>query len=186
MQFVPGPDFPTGGILVGPDSIRQLYETGVGSLLLRGRLVESPGTKGTKLIVIRDIPYGLTTTEIIEPLAVRAKGGEYAWMKDLRFHSPWERGLDITIEVRKGYDQRRLLEELVHRPPLQHQLDCKMAVSSSPETPTGLLALMREYLEHRRRILGLGASPHDRQILRGELEQWLKRSDVRRTQLSKS
>jgi DNA gyrase subunit A len=79
MQFLPGPDFPTGGIIVGKEGIREAYATGEGRFVLRGR-----ATIEDHKIVITEIPYQVRKTAIIEAIAEKAKEGEIEGISDLR------------------------------------------------------------------------------------------------------
>ena len=106
MHFVQGPDFPTGGIIVGRDSIQQAYSTGRGKLVVRGQ-AHIEEMKGNRFqIIITEIPYQVNKTSLIERIAELARGGRLDSISDLRDESD-RRGMSIVLELRRGANPNR-------------------------------------------------------------------------------
>jgi len=121
MKFIPGPDFPTGGEIIGKEAIRQLYETGMGSLRVQSKGKTEVSSKGVKVIAISELPFALKKMVLIEKLAEQVHSGEYPWILDIRDFSSRD-GIRIEIEVRRGYDEQKLFRELRQCQPLEHTI----------------------------------------------------------------
>ena len=106
MEFLPGPDFPTGGIIIGRESIRQAYSTGRGKLIVRGvaHIEEIKGGRYT--IVITEIPYQVNKTTLIERIADLVREGKIDGISDLRDESD-RRGMSIVIELKRSANPNR-------------------------------------------------------------------------------
>jgi DNA gyrase subunit A len=145
MQFLPGPDFPTGGIIVGKEGIREAYATGEGRFVLRGR-----ATIEDHKIVITEIPYQVRKTAIIEAIAEKAKEGEIEGISDLRDESDRE-GLRVVVELKKGTDPERVLAQLYKLTPLERTFSCHFLVidGGNPRT-LSLPQILRTFLVFRR------------------------------------
>jgi DNA gyrase subunit A len=153
MKYVPGPDFPTGGIICGTHGLRHAYETGRGQLTLRGRVAVEEGKNGRKTIVIGEIPYNLNKTNLIERIADLVKAETVTGISDVRDLSSRE-GMRIEIEVRKGEDADVILNQLYALTPLQETFSIIMIalVNGRPQT-LSLKALLQHYLEHRKEVI---------------------------------
>jgi DNA gyrase/topoisomerase IV subunit A len=183
MEFVLGPDFPTGGSILGDGSIKHLYETGQGTLVVRSVVTLETGVKGGSSIVIRQIPYGITKTRIIEDVAGRMKSGNLGGIKDIRDHSTND-DLLIEIEVRRGVNAQHLLQTLANESPLEHPIQFMMTASrTGSDRPIGLIKLMKAYLDHRREVLRLASGSRGDSVLTRDLKKWLEVPDKRRTQI---
>jgi len=101
IQFVPGPDFPTGGIIIGGDGIKSAYSTGRGRLVLRGMAHIEEIKGGRNAIVITEIPYQVNKTNLIERIADLVREGRIDGISDLRDESD-RRGMSIVIELKRG------------------------------------------------------------------------------------
>ncbi len=112
MKFVQGPDFPTGGVIVGRESILQAYSTGRGRLVVRGmaHIEEMKGNRNQ--IVITEIPYQVNKTTLIERIADLARGGKMDAISDLRDESD-RRGMSIVLELKRGAQAKQVLNQLV-------------------------------------------------------------------------
>jgi DNA gyrase subunit A len=111
MQFIQGPDFPTGGMVVGHESILQAYSTGRGRLVVRG-MAHIEEIKGNRFrIVITEIPYQVNKTNLIERIAELARQGKIDAISDLRDESD-RRGMSIVIELRRGAQPKQVLNQL--------------------------------------------------------------------------
>lgn len=151
LPLLPGPDFPTGGIIVGQEGIRAAYETGEGKLTVRARaFVED------ERIVITEIPYQVRKTTILESIAAKAKDGNIEGIVDLRDESDRE-GLRVVVELKRGVDGHRILPRLLKLTPLERTFACHFLVIqdgnprtlSLPEILTAFLAFRRATVRRR-------------------------------------
>lgn len=153
MKFVTGPDFPTGGIIVGRDNILQAYSTGRGRLVVRG-MAHIEEMKGNRYqIVITEIPYQINKTTLIERIAELAREGKLDAISDLRDESD-RRGMSIVIELRRGAQPKQVLNQLYKYTPLQSTFSVHLLALVNGEPR--LLSLKRAlqiYIEHRQEII---------------------------------
>ncbi len=153
MRFVQGPDFPTGGVIVGRDSIHQAYSTGRGKLVVRG-MAHIEEMKGNRFrIVITEIPYQVNKTTLIERIAELARGGKLDSISDLRDESD-RRGMSIVLELRRGAQPKQVLNQLYKFTPLQSTFSVHLLALVNGEPR--LLSLKRAlqiYIEHRIEII---------------------------------
>ncbi len=153
MKFVKGPDFPTGGMIVGHDSIQQAYSTGRGRLVVRG-MAHIEEIKGNRhRIVITEIPYQVNKTSLIERIAELAREGKLDAISDLRDESD-RRGMSIVIELRRGAQPKQVLNQLYKYTALQSTFSVHILalVGAQPK----LLSLKRAlqiYIEHRQEVI---------------------------------
>jgi DNA gyrase subunit A len=183
LEIVQGPDFPTGGTILKEDGLQDLYATGLASLTVRAHATTEPSLRGKKVIVTTELPYGANKTEVIEAIAVRVKSGEYGWISDIRDLSS-EKGMRLAIEVRRGYDETKLLKTLLTCPPLERRIEFKLIAGKDPGSrKVSFLDMMDAFIHHRRHSLGLRRGLQGKAALKKELEAWIATSDVRRTRI---
>jgi DNA gyrase subunit A len=153
MKFIPGPDFPTGGIIHGTAGLRGAYETGRGHISVRGRVEIEEGKNGKKTIAITEIPYNLNKTNLIERIAELVKEDAIGGISDVRDLSSRD-GMRIEIEIRKGEDVDVILNQLYAMTPLQETFSIIMIalVNGRPET-LPLKKVLHHYLEHRKEVI---------------------------------
>jgi DNA gyrase subunit A len=153
MKFVQGPDFPTGGIIVGRDTILQAYSTGRGRLVVRG-MAHIEEMKGNRYrIVITEIPYQINKTSLIERIAELVREGKMDAISDLRDESD-RRGMSIIIELRRGAQPKQVLNQLYKYTPLQSTFSVHLLALVGGEPR--LLSLKRAlqiYIEHRQDVI---------------------------------
>lgn len=153
MHYVQGPDFPTGGVIVGRDSVQQAYSTGRGRLVVRG-MAHIEEMKGNRYqIVITEIPYQVNKTSLIERIAELAREGKIDAISDLRDESD-RRGMSIVIELRRGAQPKLVLNQLYKYTPLQSTFSVHLLALVNGEPR--LLSLKRAlqiYIEHRQEII---------------------------------
>lgn len=153
MHFVQGPDFPTGGIIVGRESILQAYSTGRGRLVVRGE-AHIEEMKGNRYrIVITEIPYQVNKSALVERIAELAREGKMDAVSDLRDESD-RRGMSVVIELRRGANAKQVLNQLYKFTSLQttYSVHLLALVNNQPR----LLSLKRAlqlYIEHRQEII---------------------------------
>jgi DNA gyrase subunit A len=153
LNFVPGPDFPTGGVIVGSEGIIQAYSTGRGRIVLRGLAhIEEMGG-GRQRIVITEIPYLLNKSSLIERIAELAREGRLNDISDLRDESD-RRGMSIIIELRRGAQPGKVLNQLYKYTPLQSTFGVQMlALVEGEPRLLSLKRMLHVYIEHRRDVI---------------------------------
>jgi len=149
IQRVPGPDFPTGGIIVGDEGISHAYSTGKGRIVLRGLAhIEEMGTNRHR-IVITEIPYQLNKTSLIERIADLARSGKLDDISDLRDESD-RRGMSIVIELKRGAQPKKVLNQLYKYTPLQSTFGVQMlALVNNEPRMISLKKALELFIEHR-------------------------------------
>ncbi|KAF0109718.1 MAG: DNA gyrase subunit A [Chloroflexi bacterium] len=153
MQFVHGPDFPTGGVIVGRDSIQQAYSTGRGRLVVRGLAHIEEMKSNRYQIVITEIPFQVNKTSLIERIAELARGGKLDAVSDLRDESD-RRGMSIVIELRRGAQPNQVLNQLYKYTALQSTFSVHILALVNGEPR--LLSLKRGlqiFIEHRQEMI---------------------------------
>jgi DNA gyrase subunit A len=153
MEHLPGPDFPTGGIIVGREGIEHAYGTGKGRLVVRGmaHIEESKGNRHQ--IVITEIPYQVNKTSLIERIAELVRGDKIDMISDLRDESD-QRGMSIVIELKRGAQPKKVLNQLYKFTSLQSTFGVQMLALVDGEPR--LLPLKRAlqiFIEHRQTVI---------------------------------
>jgi DNA gyrase subunit A len=153
MEFVSGPDFPTGGVLVGQESIRQAYTTGSGRLTLRGTASIEETKNGRYAIIITEIPYQLGKSALIERIAELARSERIVGIADLRDESD-RRGMSIVIELRRGAQPQKVLNQLFKYTALQSTFGMRtLALVNGEPRILSLKRALQIYLEHRQEVI---------------------------------
>ena len=119
MKKIPGPDFPTGGIILGKNEIKNGYEKGRGSIKIRGEIEIEEGSRDRKLIIIKSVPYQVNKTVLIEKIALLIRDKKLEGIADLRDESNKE-GVRIVIELKKGVNQEIITNQLYKFSPLEN------------------------------------------------------------------
>ncbi len=153
MAVVHGPDFPTGGVIIGHDGIRQAYSTGRGKLTVRGVANIEETKAGRYIITITEIPYQVNKTGLIERIAELVREGRIDAISDMRDESD-QRGMSIVIELKRGAQPRKVLNQLYKFTPLQSTFSIHLLalVNNEPR----LLPLKRAlhvFIEHRQEVI---------------------------------
>jgi len=153
MKIVTGPDFPTGGLICGRQGIRSAYLTGRGSILIRARSHVESSKTGKKSLVFTEIPYGANPDNILRRSAELVKGGVIEGISDLRNESD-RNGTRLVVELRKGEDERVILNQLYKHTQLQDTFGVNniALVAGQPRT-LSLKDLLRCYIAHRKEVV---------------------------------
>jgi DNA gyrase subunit A len=154
LKAVPGPDFPSGGFIVGRQGIFQAYTTGRGAITLRARATVEENKKGDKQsIVITEIPYQINKARLIEKIAELAREKTIEGISDLRDESDRE-GMRIVIELRRGEVPDVVLNNLYKHTPLQTTFGIIMlAIAGGRPKVLGLLEVIESFVEFRREVV---------------------------------
>jgi DNA gyrase subunit A len=152
IKMVPGPDFPTGGIVMGRSGIAQAYSTGRGRLKLRARHhIEEKGSKDW--IIFTEIPYQVRKTAIIEKIVEVVRDGRITGISDVRDESD-RQGMRLVIELKKNEDPQVILNQLFQYTPLQTTVSIiNLAIDSGQPRTFTLKGLLESYLSHRREVI---------------------------------
>ncbi len=149
LKVLPGPDFPTGGIIMGRGGIRSAYETGHGKLTVRGVAeIEDVETKVPK-IIISELPFQVNKARLVEHIADLVKEKRIEGISDLRDESDKD-GMRIVIELRKGVLPRIILNQLYKHTSLESTFGViNLAISGGQPRTLGVRGLIDEFLRHR-------------------------------------
>ena len=153
MRFIPGPDLPTGGKIVGLDGIRDAYETGRGTFRMRATTrVETIGRR--KGIVVTELPYGIGTEKVVERIKVLVQGKKLQGIADLKDLTDRAHGLRLVIEVKNGFVPEALLEQLYRQTPMEDTFGINNValVDGQPRT-LGLKEMLTVFLDHRYEVV---------------------------------
>ncbi|MBP7964933.1 MAG: DNA gyrase subunit A [Caldilineaceae bacterium] len=118
MTFMKGPDFPTGGLILGSEGVRQAFATGRGRVLVRARTRIEEMRNGNFRIIVTEIPYQLNKTTLLERIAELARSGKLDQIRDLRDESD-RKGMRVVIELKRGAAPKKELNRLFKYTPLQ-------------------------------------------------------------------
>ena len=118
MQYIKGPDFPTGGYILGRSGIKRAFETGRGSIIMRGKTRIEDMPNGKKRIIIYEIPYAVNKATMVEKIAALAREKQIEGITDLRDESNMD-GVRVVIELRKDVQPEVILNQLYKLSPLQ-------------------------------------------------------------------
>ncbi|MCL2614744.1 MAG: DNA topoisomerase IV subunit A, partial [Nocardioidaceae bacterium] len=149
MRFVPGPDLPTGGKIVGLDGIRDAYETGRGTFKMRATArIETFGRR--KGIVVTELPYGVGTEKVVERIKTLVQAKKLQGISDIKDLTDADHGLRLVIEVKNGFVPEAILEQLYKHTPMEDSFGINNValVDGQPRT-LGLRELLTVFLEHR-------------------------------------
>jgi DNA gyrase subunit A len=150
MKYIPAPDFPTGGILLGIDGAKDAYSTGKGSLTLRARAEIGEGTAKRKAIIVTELPYNVGTESVVKSIRNMVNAKRIMGVADVKDLSDRKQGLRLVIECKSGFDPAALLTQLYRLTPLQVNIAVQNValVNNQPRTLT-LIELCQYFLDHR-------------------------------------
>ncbi|GAA3854994.1 hypothetical protein GCM10022243_20560 [Saccharothrix violaceirubra] len=157
MEFVPGPDLPTGGVLLGLDEVRKAYETGRGVVRMRARVETGPleGSRGRQAITLTELPYGVGPEKIIEKITDEVtKSKRLTGIADVKDLTDRENGTRVVIECKVGVNPQALLADLYRLTPMEQSFGINnlVLVDGQPRT-LGLKALLEVFLQHRYEVV---------------------------------
>jgi topoisomerase-4 subunit A len=186
LKYVPGPDFPTGGVIVDPrEVIAEAYATGRGSFRVRAQWNQEDAGRGTYVIVITEIPWLVQKSRLVEKIAELLNAKKLPLVADVRDESTED--VRLIIEPRsRTVDPTLLMESLFKLTELESRVPLNMNVLSKGRVPKvmGLAEVLREWLDHRREVLQrrsrhrLDAIEHRLEVLGGYLIAYLNLDKV--------
>ena len=155
MQIIPGPDFPTGGVLVNNEEIRKGYETGRSKLSVRARVEIEDGAAGRKLIVIHEIPYTVNKANMLEKILKLSeeKKAQLGCIYDIRDESD-RNGMRAVIELKKDTDVQKVLNYLYKYSDLQVTFGVNMvAIAEGKPVQMGLKTMIGHFIRHQKDVV---------------------------------
>ena len=153
MKFIQGPDFPTGGMIIGSEGILQAYSTGKGRIVVRGIANIEETTRNRHRIVITEIPFQVNKTTLIERIAELVRSGKLDGISDLRDESD-RRGLSVVLELKRGAQPKAVLNQLFKFTQLQTTFGVQLlALVGGEPRLLSLKRALQTYIEHRKVVI---------------------------------
>ena len=153
MDIMPGPDFPTGGQILGRSGIRRAYETGRGSITIRAKVEIEQKSNGKETILVHELPYQVNKAKLIEKIAELVRDKKIDGITHLRDESD-RNGMRIVIEVRRDANANVILNNLYKQTPMQSTFGINMLalVDGQPKV-LSLKEMLHYYLEHQKVVI---------------------------------
>ena len=153
MKSIPGPDFPTGGIIIGKQDIIPGYEKGRGSIKIRGEVEVEDGLKDRKKIIIKSVPYQVNKTVLIEKIAELIRDKKIEGVSDLRDESNKD-GVRIAIEIRKNISENVIINQLYKFSPLQSSFGFNtLAINEKKPELLNLKQFIKIFVDFREKVI---------------------------------
>ncbi|WP_074381680.1 DNA gyrase subunit A [Bartonella doshiae] len=153
IEIIPGPDFPTGGIILGHSGIRSAYETGRGSIIMRAKVDIEEIRNGRQAIIVSEIPYQVNKATMIEKMAELVRDKRIEGISDLRDESDRD-GYRVVIELKKDVVAEVVLNQLYRYTPLQTSFGCNMvALNGGKPEQMALLDMLRAFVSFREEVV---------------------------------
>ncbi|WP_417308626.1 DNA gyrase subunit A [Devosia sp.] len=153
MQIIQGPDFPTAGIILGKSGIRSAYETGRGSVLIRGRVHVEEMRGSREALIITEIPYQVNKSVMIEKMAELVRDKRIEGISDIRDESD-RSGMRVVIELKRDAVSDVVLNQLYRFTPLQSSFGCNfVALNGGKPELMGLQTMLRAFIDFREEVV---------------------------------
>jgi DNA gyrase subunit A len=156
MERVPGPDFPTGGMICGRDGILEGYKTGRGRIMLRAKMsVEGEDKKGSRLsVIIDEIPYGIIRKSIVESAAEAVKKGVISEISGINDESGRQHKCRIVVDLKRDADPQVVINQLYEYTPCQITVSMiNIALVNRQPRTMGLKELIQHFISHRKEVI---------------------------------
>ncbi|MGQ9524932.1 MAG: DNA gyrase subunit A [Armatimonadota bacterium] len=153
LKVMPGPDFPTAGLILGTRGIRQAYETGHGSIVMQGKASIEPGDGGKNTIVITELPYQVNKARLIEIIAEHVRSGKLQGVTGIPDYSD-RNGIRVEVELKRDVQPKKVLNYLYKHTPLRTTFNVHMLalVNGQPKVLPIREAILL-FIEHRREVV---------------------------------
>ncbi|MBP2706588.1 DNA topoisomerase IV subunit A [Microbispora sp. RL4-1S] len=150
MRFIPGPDLPTGGTIIGLAGVRDAYETGRGTFKMRARATIEDVTPRRKGIVVTELPFNVGPERVVTKIREMVTAKKLTGISDLKDLTDRHKGLRLVIEIKNGFNPEAVLEELYRLTPMEETFGINNValVDGQPRT-LGLRELLSVYVDHR-------------------------------------
>ena len=150
MRYIPGPDLPEGGVIVGLEGIKEAYETGRGAFKTRAKVQIERVTARKMGIIVTQLPYMVGPEKVIEKIKENANAGRLKGISSVQNLTDRIHGLRLVIEVKNGFNPEAVLQQLYQRTPLEDSfsINAVALVDGQPRT-LGLKEMLQVFLDHR-------------------------------------
>lgn len=154
MEIIPGPDFPTGGIILGRAGIKSAYETGRGSVLMRSRVETEEIRTGRMALIVTEIPYQVNKSSMIEKIAELVREKRVEGISDIRDESD-RRGMRVVIELKRDAVPDVVLNQLFRYSQLQQSFGCNVvALNGGRPEQLALQDMLKAFIAFREEVIG--------------------------------
>lgn len=154
MKFIPGPDFPTRGIIHGIDPIRSLYNTGHGVIKVRAKAEILETKNGGEQILVTEIPYAVNKEMLVKRIADLVRDKKITGISSLRDESSHKTGIRIVIDIKRGAMASVVLNQLYAHTQMEEAIGCNMLVVDMNRPRTlNLLQILQRYIDHRLEVV---------------------------------
>jgi DNA gyrase subunit A len=155
IQYVKGPDFPTGGVIYDPETIKQAYATGRGSIVMRGVAEIEEDKRGYQRIVISEIPYQVNKANLISKIADLVKEKRIVGIGDIRDESDRKNAVRIVIELKKDAYANKIMNQIFKLTPMQSSFGFNMIALVDGLKPRllSLKTILEEFIKHRQAVV---------------------------------
>jgi DNA gyrase subunit A len=175
MRHIPGPDFPTGGFVVGREGIRRMYHEGRGRVVMRARVVKESLRGGKEQLIVTELPYAVNKTKVIEQIAALSKKGKVDDLADIRDETDRD-GIRLVIELKRGAQAGDVLKILLRGTSLQTTFgDHLLALDGGEPKNFDLKRILERFRDHRLEVIqrrsrhDLERAEADRHVVEGLL-----------------
>jgi DNA gyrase subunit A len=150
MTFIPGPDFPGGGVIIGLDGVRDAYETGRGSFKVRARTRVEQITPRRRGIIVTELPFNVGPERVIDRIKDAVLSKKLQGISDVVDLTDGDSGLHLVIEIKNGFHPEAVLEHLFKMTPMEDAVNVNAValVDGQPQT-LGLMQMLRVWIDHR-------------------------------------
>jgi DNA gyrase subunit A len=153
MRHIPGPDFPTGGFVVGREGIEQMYREGRGRVVMRARVVKESLRAGKEQLVVTELPYAVNKTKVIEQIAALSKRGRIDDLADIRDETDRD-GMRLVLELKRGANAGAVLKTVLRGTHLQSTFGAHMlALDGGVPKEFNLKQLLERFRDHRVEVI---------------------------------
>lgn len=153
MKKIKGPDFPTGGYILGYGGIRKAFETGKGSIIMRAKTIVEPMENGKQRILVTQLPYQVNKAEMVKRIAQLARDKVIEGLSDLRDESNMD-GVRVVIELKKDIQPEVILNQLYRLSPLQatFAVNNVVLINGAPKQ-CGIIEILTEYISFQKQVI---------------------------------
>ena len=153
IEIIPGPDFPTGGLIMGQEGCRKAYKTGRGSVVMRGRIEIEEIRKDREAIIISEIPYQVNKASMVEKIAILVREKRIEGISDLRDESD-RKGIRVVVEIKKDSQADIVLNQLYRFTPLQTSFGVNMlAINGGKPELLNLKQVLNAFISFREEVI---------------------------------
>lgn len=154
MGFIPGPDLPTGGVIIGLEGVREAYECGKGSFRVRARTRVEQVTARKKGIVVTELPFNVGPERVIEKIKDAVQGKKIQGISDVVDLTDGDNGLNLVVEIKNGFHPEAILEQLYRLTPMEETVTINaVALVDGQPRALDLMTMLQVWLDHRLEVV---------------------------------